>query len=720
MTADTLRASTQLAPLGKPGGPGLFHKKGQGLPVYIENIRNALIRKGHDESSATAIAISTVKRLAVQSKDPAVKAAAAKALAEWEKDKANAHVHASVDLSEVNLSDPTNLSIPVLPKGATHWKHGWIPLDANGKAVGPSQAPGGASGLGKKAAFGSAEANKIGDADTHRAAASLHTAAANAAEASGDHVKATAHRKGAATHTAKAALIDEAQRRGAQKPYVAKSRADFEAKRASGHTGPIIHDYDAKHDSASQKTGSPEIDSGFYDPKHMSDDGLKAAAATHSRAAAKASKGKDSASRQAFAEHYETATQLHDEIRARASRKAHLSRRLVDMDINLAAPHSRGDIYTHGWHLKGPTAGESKEAREIIRTNNGGAGLTGQGATYFHYVANPTPGTTAVRGETGGIVGIHSDKLQSEENAHRLKAASHSARAEKASEPELKVAHESAAIEHQHAADVAQAYNNYSAQQFKLDATTADRVAPESLKSHMSESGKPFSQVRDESEKADATAAGHVQRGEELVARRKKVEATTESSRSMSDEELQSAIEKATSAKDDYGSQNFSALINERNARQDVKSAKAKKLLNAAPRADGGFSPEEAKLIHSAMAQTKDMSTEKLTAMHAKISGAQAKTRKHQLQAEALRLELARRGKEGSAKSVVGSPDFGAMSEEKLATLYGKLSQRGAVAANDTRGAQKELISAELSRRGLRAVPDPTKRGKWTTVGSKK
>lgn len=122
MTKDTARASTQPAPLGKPGGPGLFHKKGQGLPTYIQNIRNAIMRKGTSESTATAMAIAMVKKLVATSKDPAVKAAAAKALAQWEKEKAASHVHASDDGERVELAQGH------FPAGqlAFRYKHGWI------------------------------------------------------------------------------------------------------------------------------------------------------------------------------------------------------------------------------------------------------------------------------------------------------------------------------------------------------------------------------------------------------------------------------------------------------------------------------------------------------------------------------------------------------------------------------------------------------------------
>src|SRR5205823_2781319 len=55
------------------------------LPAYIQNIRNAIMRDGKPESTATAIAIGTVKRWAkgIGNVSATVKAAAAKAVAEW-------------------------------------------------------------------------------------------------------------------------------------------------------------------------------------------------------------------------------------------------------------------------------------------------------------------------------------------------------------------------------------------------------------------------------------------------------------------------------------------------------------------------------------------------------------------------------------------------------------------------------------------------------------
>jgi hypothetical protein len=105
--------STVHHPLGSPTGPGLFRVKGLQLPAYVQNIARALQRNGHSESEAIQLAIGAVQRWARgQGKvSPEVRAAAAKALAEWEAAKATAHSHAnqnggaSVELAAPSLGE---------------------------------------------------------------------------------------------------------------------------------------------------------------------------------------------------------------------------------------------------------------------------------------------------------------------------------------------------------------------------------------------------------------------------------------------------------------------------------------------------------------------------------------------------------------------------------------------------------------------------------------
>lgn len=71
---------------------GLWHHKGWQLPAYIQHVANDLIEKGHPESEAVHMAVGIVKNWAEGKghTDPGTKAAATKAIAEWEKLKSQA------------------------------------------------------------------------------------------------------------------------------------------------------------------------------------------------------------------------------------------------------------------------------------------------------------------------------------------------------------------------------------------------------------------------------------------------------------------------------------------------------------------------------------------------------------------------------------------------------------------------------------------------------
>lgn len=92
-TAETPAASTVHHPLGRPGGPGLWHT-GKQLPAYIQNVARAFRRKGVPESQAIERAVGVVRDWASGRAPnggkvhPDVQAAAAKAIAEWEALKA--------------------------------------------------------------------------------------------------------------------------------------------------------------------------------------------------------------------------------------------------------------------------------------------------------------------------------------------------------------------------------------------------------------------------------------------------------------------------------------------------------------------------------------------------------------------------------------------------------------------------------------------------------
>jgi 2'-5' RNA ligase len=112
-SAETAELSTVHRPLGTHG---LWGDKMAQLPAYIQNIAHAMIRDGHDESEAIQLAIGAVKRWAEGGGKvtPEVRAAAAAAVAEWERLKAE---HSKGDKA----------AVPDVVKVGPHgYIHGWI------------------------------------------------------------------------------------------------------------------------------------------------------------------------------------------------------------------------------------------------------------------------------------------------------------------------------------------------------------------------------------------------------------------------------------------------------------------------------------------------------------------------------------------------------------------------------------------------------------------
>lgn len=81
------------SPVGTPGGKKNWVDEVNGLPLFIRAIAHALIRDGHSESSAIAIAVGRVKAWAAGGGHVTAKtrAKAAAAVAEWEAKKAASH-----------------------------------------------------------------------------------------------------------------------------------------------------------------------------------------------------------------------------------------------------------------------------------------------------------------------------------------------------------------------------------------------------------------------------------------------------------------------------------------------------------------------------------------------------------------------------------------------------------------------------------------------------
>lgn len=99
LTPRTPEASTVPEPFGKPSGPGLWRVKGMELPPYIQHVAHELVKKGHSESQAIGMAVGIVRDWAHghdghgHKTHPDVRAAAAKAMAQWESKRAKAHAH---------------------------------------------------------------------------------------------------------------------------------------------------------------------------------------------------------------------------------------------------------------------------------------------------------------------------------------------------------------------------------------------------------------------------------------------------------------------------------------------------------------------------------------------------------------------------------------------------------------------------------------------------
>lgn len=103
-SAETASLSVTHAPIGRGGTNWITRSRpgntGQ-LPAYIQNVRNGIMRRGTDESRATQLAIGVVRNWASGRGrvSPEVRAAAARALAEYDamRAKAKSSVSESVD-----------------------------------------------------------------------------------------------------------------------------------------------------------------------------------------------------------------------------------------------------------------------------------------------------------------------------------------------------------------------------------------------------------------------------------------------------------------------------------------------------------------------------------------------------------------------------------------------------------------------------------------------
>lgn len=119
MTAKTPVLSTVHHPLGKKSLWGL--PGNQELPAYIQNVARAFMKHGASESDAIGKAVGVVKDWAAGRTPngkgkvkPDVQAAAAKAIAEWERLKAKTHEHSNSPQDVLEFAGPHG------------YEHGWV------------------------------------------------------------------------------------------------------------------------------------------------------------------------------------------------------------------------------------------------------------------------------------------------------------------------------------------------------------------------------------------------------------------------------------------------------------------------------------------------------------------------------------------------------------------------------------------------------------------
>lgn len=92
LAADSLVKASTPEPFSTSRTSNWVARKG-GLPPYVQHVAHALVEGGHPESEAIGMAIGIIKRWASGGGkvDSNTRAAAAKALAHWERMKAEAH-----------------------------------------------------------------------------------------------------------------------------------------------------------------------------------------------------------------------------------------------------------------------------------------------------------------------------------------------------------------------------------------------------------------------------------------------------------------------------------------------------------------------------------------------------------------------------------------------------------------------------------------------------
>jgi hypothetical protein len=276
------------------GPKPLWNKPGFKLPDYIENVAKGLIESGHDRSEAIQIAIGVIKNWAAGGGKvtPEVQAASAKALAEWEKLKAEAggggkkseHAGSAGNFVELNVvASPAGESKYNLPIGTPLGQNGQPATDpriaalstpdlqkvASLAATMPASTPGLAAAQQQISAELANRGVPLSGPGTSGAPKSVTSAAATAAKAASVKqaaatkaavVQAAAAKKAAAAQAAAAKKAAAAQAAAAKKAAAVKAaaarKAAAAAKKAATHRASVAKKASGHKTSAAKKSAS--------------------------------------------------------------------------------------------------------------------------------------------------------------------------------------------------------------------------------------------------------------------------------------------------------------------------------------------------------------------------------------------------------------------------------------------------------------------------------
>lgn len=283
------------------------------------------------------------------------------------------------------------------------------------------------------------------------------------------------------------------------------------------------------------------------------------------------------------------------------------------------------------------TAAEQAEARRVLETDRE---LNVHERSYYGMVANWPADAVPVRSETGGILGytrqsvtVEIERLTDEERGYLDLAQS-------ADSPEMEGAYRAVAQNYRLARMVRETDQAYTAQTFKIAAKGWENLMPDAL--HLVYMGKsqgmwPHQRAEKDAAEVEAATDRLLTLARTNLAKRLAREELTERAKTMTDAELDAAVEQEKGKTGD--STAFLVLIRERDGRRE-KNRKARNKALKAPASGEPWTEAEERMLAATASQTKAMDDDKLRAFHARPYS----TRLQELQREAVRREMERRG----------------------------------------------------------------------------